>query len=153
MSPVGQGSYLDTCVLVSLFHNDAGYGAAEHWLDRNKEAALWISHWVLLEFASATALRSRRHQLGAGRAARIHGELEAFRRERLSLVEPCGADFEQACGWLVQGEDLGLRGGDALHLAVAHRRGLEMVSADQILVAAAAHLGVEARLVKAPAPL
>jgi len=141
MSPVGRGSYLDTCVLVSLFHNDAGYGAAEHWLACNHEAA------------PATALRSRRHQLGAGRVTRIHGELEAFRRERLSLVEPCGADFEQACGWLVQGEDLGLRGGDALHLAVAHRHGLEMVSADQILVAAAAHLGVEARLVTAPAPL
>lgn len=152
MSLVGRGSYLDTCVLVSLFHNDGGYGAAEHWLACNHEAALWISHWVLLEFASATALRSRRHQL-RGRATRIHGELEAFRRERLSLVEPSGADFEQACGWLVQGTDLGLRGGDALHLAVAHRHGLEMVSADQILVAAAAHLGVEAHLVTAPAPL
>lgn len=153
MSLVGRGTYLDTCVLVSLFHNDAGYGAAEHWLACNQEAALWISHWVLLEFASATALRSRRHQLGAGRVTRIHGELEAFRRERLSLVEPSGADFEQAFGWLVQGEDLGLRGGDALHLAVAHRHGLEMVSADQILVAAAAQLGVEAHLVTAPAPL
>ena len=31
--------------------------------------------------------------------------------------------------------------------------GLEMVSADQILLAAAAYLGVEARLVTAPAPL
>jgi predicted nucleic acid-binding protein len=153
MSPLGRDSYLDTCVLVSLFHNDAGYGAAEHWLARNPETALWISHWVLLEFASATALRSRRHQLGAGRATRIHGELEVFRRERLSLVEPCGADFEQACGWLVQREDLGLRGGDALHLAVAHRHGLEMVSADQTLVAAAPHLGIKARLVTAPAPL
>jgi hypothetical protein len=153
MSPVGRGSYLDTCVLVSLFHNDAGYGEAEHWLARNPETALWISHWVLLEFASATALRSRCHQLGAGRATRIHGELEVFRRERLSLVEPCGADFEQACGWLVQREDLGLRGGDALHLAVAHRHGLEMVSADQTLVAAATHLGIKAHLVTAPGPL
>ena len=96
MSPGGRGFYLDTCVLVSLFHNDAGYGAAEHWLARNEDAALWMSQWVLLEFASATALRSRRQQLGAGRGARIHGELDAFRRERLSLVEPCGADFELA---------------------------------------------------------
>lgn len=150
MSPPGRGFYLDTCVLVSLFHNDAGYGAAEQWLVCNEEAALWISHWVLLEFASATALRSRRHQLGAGRVARIHGELEAFRRERLSLVEPCGADFEQACGWLVRRENLGLRGGDGLHLAVAHRCGLEMVSADQTLVAAAALLGVKAQWVTAP---
>ncbi|MEB3325772.1 MAG: hypothetical protein VKM17_10625, partial [Cyanobacteriota bacterium] len=82
--------------------------------------------------------RSRRHQLGAGRVARIHGELEAFRRERLSLVEPCGADFEQACG-LCRGRIWAC--------------GVAMVSADQILVAAAAHLVVEARLVTAPAPL
>ena len=133
-----------------LFRSDAGYGAAEHWLARNEDAALWMSQWVLLEFASATALRSRRQQLGAGRGARIHGELDAFRRERLSLVEPCGADFELACGWLAQGEDLGLRGGDALHLAVAHRCGLEMVSADQTLVAAAAQLRVKASLLMDP---
>ena len=54
------GCYVDTCVLVSLFHNDSGYPAAEAWLMQVKDRDLWISHWVLLEFASATALRQRR---------------------------------------------------------------------------------------------
>ena len=90
------------------------------------------------------------HGLGGPAAG---SAVDLVRELRTVSHEPCGADFEQACGWLVQGEDLGLRGGDALHLAVAHRHGLEMVSADQILLAAAAHLGVEARLVTAPAPL
>ncbi|MBM5816782.1 MAG: type II toxin-antitoxin system VapC family toxin [Cyanobacteria bacterium K_Offshore_surface_m2_239] len=58
MKPSPGGFYLDTCLLISLFHNDSGYAAAEAWLVARPTAELWISHWVLLEFASATALRA-----------------------------------------------------------------------------------------------
>ena len=81
------GLYLDTCVLVSLFHNDSGYAAAEIWLAASGQQSLWISHWVLVEFASATALRMRRRELSSSRATRIQEELEYFRRERLGLLE------------------------------------------------------------------
>ena len=30
MKPKAAGFYLDTCVLVSLFHNDSGYAAASN---------------------------------------------------------------------------------------------------------------------------
>jgi acetyl-CoA carboxylase carboxyl transferase subunit alpha len=59
MKATAGGLYLDTCVLVSLFHNDSGYAAAEIWLAASSQQPLWISHWVLVEFASATALRMR----------------------------------------------------------------------------------------------
>jgi predicted nucleic acid-binding protein len=86
------GLYLDTCVLVSLFHNDSGYAAAEIWLAASGQQPLWISHWVLVEFASATALRMRRRELSSSRATRIQEELENFRRERLGLLEPCAEE-------------------------------------------------------------
>ncbi len=60
MKPSAAGFYLDTCVLVSLFHNDSGYAAAETWLAASGQQPLWISHWVLVELASAAALRMRR---------------------------------------------------------------------------------------------
>jgi hypothetical protein len=50
---------VDTCLLVSLFHNDSGYPAAAAWLTQVKDRDLWISHWVLLEFASAMGSRWR----------------------------------------------------------------------------------------------
>lgn len=63
MSRLRPGSYIDTCLLVSLFHGDSGYRAAETWLAACADQELWISHWVLLEFASATAVRLRRGDL------------------------------------------------------------------------------------------
>jgi len=41
-----QGVYLDSCVLLSLFLADSGYGAAEQWLRRQGEAAILVSHWL-----------------------------------------------------------------------------------------------------------
>jgi len=100
---------VDTCVLVSLFHGDSGFGAAEAWLISAADPILWISHWVLLE--------------------------------------PGGEDFLVARQWIESGGAAGLRAADGLHLALAHRQGLRLVSADQLLVSAAHGLGIEAELV------
>jgi len=140
-------SYVDTCVLVSLFHGDSGFGAAEAWLISAADPILWISHWVLLEFASATAVRLRRGDLAIARAASLQAALEDFRRERLAIQEPGGEDFLVARQWIESGDAAGLRAADGLHLALAHRQGLRLVSADQLLVSAAHGLGIEAELV------
>lgn len=147
MRPRSAAGYLDTCLLVSLFHNDSGYPAAEAWLAAAGGRELWISHWVLLEFASATAVRGRRGELPSGKVDRIHRAFEAFHRERLGMLEPKGEHFLLARGWVQGQQAAGLRGGDALHLALAQRHGLQLVSADQTLVAAAEGLGIQAELV------
>lgn len=43
--------YFDICLLISLFHNESGYIWCVDWLVAAEEAELWISRWVLLEFA------------------------------------------------------------------------------------------------------
>jgi hypothetical protein len=138
---------VDTCLLVSLFHNDSGYPAAEAWLTQVKDRDLWISHWVLLEFASATALRQRRGELDTSRIEAFQEALEHFRNERLGMVEPRGDDFLLARAWVQKLSKSGLRAADALHLAVAHRHGLTLVSADRTLVTAAQRLQTRAELV------
>ena len=150
MKATAGGLYLDSCVLVSLFHNDSGYSAAEIWLAASSQQPLWISHWVLVEFASATALRMRQRELSSSRATRIQEELENFRRERLGLLEPCAEDFLLARRWIVEERNLNLRAGDGLHLAVAHRHRFPLVSADQNLLAAAHQLGCDTVVVASP---
>ena len=108
---------------------------------------LWISHWVLLEFASATAVRQRRGELGSTKVSSLQSELEAFRAERLALLEPRAEDFLLARVWVQRQSAPGLRAGDALHLAVAHRQRLTLVSADQALVVAARPFDTKAQLV------
>jgi len=150
MKATAGGLYLDSCVLVSLFHNDSGYSAAEIWLAASSQQPLWISHWVLVEFASATALRMRRRELSSSRATRIQEELENFRRERLGLLEPCAEDFLLAWRWIVEERNISLWAGDGLHLAVAHRHRFPLVSADQNLLTAAHQLGCDTVVVPSP---
>lgn len=85
-------TYVDTCVLLSLFLNDTGFPAAERWFLNQGPAPLWISHWVLVEFAAVVALCVRRGALSEDRAGAIHAEFDCFRRERLRLLEPRGAE-------------------------------------------------------------
>ncbi len=148
MKPSPGSFYLDTCLLISLFHNDSGYAAAEAWLVAAEEAELWISHWVLLEFASATAVRCRRGDLSRARLEMVQAALTLFCRERLGMLEPRGEDFSQARSWLEGNASLGLRAADALHLALAHRSGTTLLSADQTLVRAAQGLGLKTALVR-----
>lgn len=148
MKPSPGSFYLDTCLLISLFHNDSGYAAAEAWLLAEEEAELWISHWVLLEFASATAVRCRRGDLPMARLKLLQEALTLFCRERLGMLEPRGEDFSQARRWLEGDACLGLRAADALHLALAYRSGTTLVSADQTLVRAVQGMGLKAALVR-----
>ena len=139
--------YLDSCVLLSLFLGDSGLDASEKWLLSRDGTELWISHWVLLEFAGVVARCVRRGQLTAERARWIESEFECVRQERLRLLEPRGSDFLQARQWLQQSQDLPLRSGDALHLALAKRHKLTLASTDRGLGKCARALDLPLQLI------
>jgi predicted nucleic acid-binding protein len=140
-------AYVDSCVLLSLFLGDSGYTDSEQWLINQGDQTLWISHWVLLEVAGVIATCVRRGQLTAEQAQMIGSEFESFRQERLSLIEPRGTDYLQACQWLERCLHLPLRSGDALHLALAQRQQLTVVSADRALARCAESLGLPLQLI------
>ena len=140
-------AYGDRCVLLSLLLGDSGYTDSERWLINQGDQTLWISHWVLLEVAGVIATSVRRGQLTAEQAQTIGSEFESFRQERLTLIEPRGTDFLQARQWLERCLHLPLRSGDALHLALAKRQQLTVVSADRALARCAESLGLPLQLV------
>ena len=140
-------AYLDSCVLLSLLLGDSGYTDSERWLINQGDQTLWISHWVLLEVAGVIATCVRRGQLTAEQAQTIGSEFESFRQERLTLIEPRGTDFLQARQWLERCLHLPLRSGDALHLALAKRHQLTVVSADRALARCAESLGLPLQLI------
>ena len=140
-------AYGDRCVLLSLLLGDSGYTDSERWLINEGDQTLWISHWVLLEVAGVIATCVRRGQLTAEQAQTIGFEFESFRQERLTLIEPRGTDFLQARQWLERCLHLPLRSGDALHLALAQRQQLTVVSADRALARCAESLGLPLQLI------
>ncbi len=134
-------------MLLSLLLGDIGYTDSERWLINQGDQTLWISHWVLLEVAGVIATCVRRGQLTAEQAQTIGSEFESFRQERLTLIEPRGTDFLQARQWLERCLHLPLRSGDALHLALAQRQQLTVVSADRALARCAESLGLPLQLI------
>jgi len=138
---------VDSCVLLSLFFGDSGCDDSERWLLAQGDQTLWISHWVLLEWAGVLASCLRRGQLNPEQANTISAEFECFRQDCLSLVEPRGGDFLQARQWLEHCHHLPLRSGDALHLALAQRHQLTVVSADRTLALCAEDLGLSLHLI------
>jgi len=68
-------------------------------------------------------------------------------QENQTTSEPRGDDFLVARRWIDTDSAPGLRAADALHLALARRQGLRLVSADQLLIGAAHSLGIQAGLV------
>jgi len=125
-------AYFDTSVLIPLFFNEAGTAAARDQIAL--EADVWVSHWTLAEFSSAVAFKLRSaqvHEPTVKTARRLFHELVT---SRLTVVDVLREDFLNAAGLCESLPAPGLRTPAALHLAVAQRLGLIMVSFDQELI-------------------
>ncbi len=112
--------YVDTSVWVALLTRETSTLRVERWFTHATET-LVSADWALTEFHSAIAIKSRTGQLSAGQA-----------REALSLFDQIGSGgliwiavsrtaFRMAAPWL-DDYSHGLRGADALHLAVAREQ-------------------------------
>jgi len=139
--------YVDTCILLSLLVGDHGFKAAETWLSKQDKQPIWISHWVLLELAGVISRNQRREDFSAVFAVAIRNELENFRSQTLSLIEPRANHFMQARRWLDHHDALKLRSGDALHLAIAKHQNLKLITADRQLANAAEFVGCPFELI------
>lgn len=127
-------AYVDTSVLIPLFFNETGTAAAR--LAIASEASMWISHWTLAEFSSATAFKLRTGQIEEQTAATAQGLFAQFLASRLTVVDVLREDFVAAGRLCETTPAPGLRTPDALHLAIALRLGLPMVAFDKALISA-----------------
>ena len=139
-------TYLDTSVLVPLYINEPGSQEARRLLASRPHSELAISEWSQTEFVSAVGIRVRMHTL-EGQAAR--NIIEAFHRlalRALTLLPVESGDFGLANSYLGHFE-LGLKAGDALHLAIASNHAAEVYSSDRIMLKCARRLGIKAHAV------
>jgi predicted nucleic acid-binding protein len=139
--------YLDTSVLVSLLVPEAASSQVRAWMQAHITSPLAISAWTLTEFASAIGIKQRTQQIPAALAADACAVMEQLARDSLVCLSPIKADYQQAAHWLGNAS-LGLRAGDALHLAIASRHVCsQIVSRDRTFVEAALALGLPGKVV------
>lgn len=135
-------AYLDTSAVLAFLLPEPATALVTRAIAGTASSDRCLSPWTAVEVASALGIKVRMRALTAAEAATV---LHAFRLDlrpacRLEVVEP--SDFPAAEA-LLERIELGLRAGDALHLAVARRLGEPLLTLDRRMAAAAHRLGLQ----------
>lgn len=138
--------YLDTSLIVAVASFERESEKVERWLERQPEESFATSDWCVTEFSAALSIKLRRKVMTSDQrdAALAYFDtrlLTAF--ERLDVLP---RDFRTAAS-LADRFAIGLRGGDALHLAVATRVNATLCTLDKGQAAAGAALDIRTLLV------
>ena len=136
------GLYLDASALVPLFVGEPSSDRIERFL-RGAPDELTVSDLAAAEFASAISRLVRTGVLGAADAQDRLLDFDAWRAADTENVDLVAADVRAASA-IVRRFELKLRTPDALHLAICRRIGIDLVTLDDRLAAAASDLDITA---------
>jgi uncharacterized protein len=137
--------YLDTSLLFAALTNEAETERMQRWLGRQPEDELAISEWVTTEFSSALSIKLRTRQIGAAHRADALAIFTRLTTDSFTVVPVSRLQFRTAARFVEQ-HALGLRAGDALHLAICGDHGATLCTLDRRLSDAGAALGVKTML-------
>jgi predicted nucleic acid-binding protein len=136
--------YFDTSFLTPLFLEEPTSEAVEQFIAGLPVAELSTSHWARVEFSSLLAREVRMGGLSEAEARSADVAFEETIRESFHILTPTADDFDRAKVLLARPRT-GLRAGDAMHLAMASQRAIDVIySLDRGLLKAGALLNVTA---------
>jgi predicted nucleic acid-binding protein len=137
--------YVDTSVLVAALTKEARTDEIQSWLSQQDPNELAISDWVITEFSAALSIKLRTDQLLAEHRASALAAFVQLVSNSFNTLPISGVQFRAAARFADQ-YTLGLRAGDALHLAVAADNGATVVTLDKRLAEAGLPLGLKTQL-------
>lgn len=121
--------YLDTSVLVAYYFPEILSKAAEKFLLKNQSVAL--SDLSEVEFTSAIAKKIREGFLSKEDGFHVFSQFELHREEEMfEKISVSPEHYQLAKHWIAE-FDTSLRTLDALHLAIASKEDLRLVTADR----------------------
>lgn len=132
--------YVDTSVLVAALTREPASMRAQVWMSDQDAGILAISHWTRVEFAAALRFKLATGQIDEGQRRAATTQFAEIASYALTLWRPETEDFEEAAR-LADSDTLALRGPDALHFAMAWRRGAVLCTLDDGLRHACAVFG------------
>ncbi len=133
--------YFDTSVLVAALTAEANTAHIQAWLAKQDQAALAISDWTVTEFSSALSLKLRSGKISLQERAKALASFTQMTLNSLRKFSVSPENFHTAAGFADQYE-LGLRSGDALHLAVCAANSAAICTLDKRILNAGPILGI-----------
>jgi len=136
--------YLDTSFLVPYFVSEESSEKVEAYLRGLEGEELVLSAWTATEFVSALGLKVRTKQLDKPAASAALAAFREVGEQYFNWLAVSAVDFKAASAYLEKW-NLGLRAGDALHLAVAKTNGVKkLLTLDERMLKAARALRIPA---------
>jgi len=135
-------SYLDTSLLVAALTNEAKSTAAQAWLAEQEVGEIAISEWVATELFAALSAKLRSRQIENVHRTNALAEFARLRAASFVTLAVTSQHFRMAAEYAGR-HGLGLRAGDALHLAVAADNGATLCTLDRRLAGAGKTVGVK----------
>jgi predicted nucleic acid-binding protein len=139
-------AYVDTSVLVAALTRELSTARVQAWLGLQPPGSLLLSEWVVTEFSAALSVKVRTGEIDSHFRSAALARFHRLTFAALDIVPVAREHFRTAARF-ADDYALGLRAGDALHLAVAADRSATLVTLDRRLAAAASGLGFSATLI------
>lgn len=136
--------YLDTSLLVAALTPEARTDDIQQWLADQSLDELYISDWVITEFSSALSIKLRAENLTETHRAEALAGFTSLVEDSFGVLPVAREDFRTAAHFADQA-GIGLRAGDALHLAIASAHGATLCTLDRKLLQAAPAMAVNTR--------
>ncbi len=137
--------YLDTSLLVASLTVESKTTRAQEWLTKQPAGSLMISDWVIAEFSAALSVKLRQGTINPGERAEALRAFAKVAADSFGVLSVSAIHF-RAAAQLADRYSLGLRAGDALHLALSIDAGTTLCTLDRRLASAGHALGARTEL-------
>ncbi|CAK0777143.1 PIN domain-containing protein [Gammaproteobacteria bacterium] len=143
--------YIDTSVLMAYLVPEKYSTQAEEALRNPAHYPLALSTWTKTELVSAFGIKCRTGQISEDQMLDALAQYEMLSGYFVH-IQVLDEDYKSAMNFLKNWR-IGLRAGDALHLAVTQRHSCVILSLDERLVKAGAHLGITTKYLRSDSTL